>query len=288
MATTTSFTMNGKVGVPIIKYSFQYSSKLARSIDYLPEGYATEKPGESDFYDALKVAAVMGANLPTAQEEQVLYAKRTAGAKKLQNVEEFRDHFANNIWGHSSTCLRFRKADLGKQYNAGYKVTVSVIETDITPCVSQIADPKFTRNDWKDIIDKVNRVKSELAVPYARGHVIKEMHPDLGIFTEIELKTNHKPPYALHGWLRENLDIPLDPISGHYDVALERRNKKHGDKCLSVVACFVRWDGHSANGFRPVVRVYGPEGPDIESDFFAQVALDVRTLPIPEILEIYT
>src|SRR3989338_7692559 len=218
----------------------------------------------------MKAAAEMAVSLPTSGEEHAIYSQKSAGAKRLRDVEELRDYFVNNdkswyAWNWNTTGLRFREADLRKPYNVGDKITALVIETDITPYLSQIADPQFTRNNWKDIIDKVNQVKDKLAVPYARGHVIREMHPIFGIFTEVEPTTEHETPYALHGWLRENLDVPQDPISGHYEVAVVRGGYwRHDERCLSVVAHCGRWDTDSDDGFRPVVRGSGTEGPKIE------------------------
>jgi len=246
MLTATSVPTDRKIEVPRGTYSLQYSPRLVRT--------------RADFYDTLKMAAEIAVSLPTAGEEQTIYAQRSAGAKKLRDLEEFRDYFGNNeegwhAWIWTLTGLRFREADLRKPYNVGDKITALVIETDVTPYLSQIANPKFTRENWKDIIDKVNHVKGELDVPYARGHVIREMHPTLGIFTEIEQTTRHRAPYALHGWLRENLDMPKDSISGHYDLAVERRCRWRldGDEgCLSVDAGYVRWGAGSGGGFRPV------------------------------------
>jgi hypothetical protein len=154
---------------------------------------------------------------------------------------------------------------LRRPYNVGDKVTAQIIITDITPFLTQIADPKFTRESWKDIIDEVNRVEGEIAVPYSRGHVIREMQN--GIFTEIEQTIDHRTPFALHGWLRENLDVPQDQISGHYDVAVGRRflwrHDEH-DRCLVVSAGYVRCYAYSDAGFRPVVRGSVVEGPKIE------------------------
>src|SRR3989338_2691380 len=222
MTTATSVPTDRKIEVPKDTYSLQYSPRLVRT--------------RADFYDTFIMAVRMtdpemmatGKYLspPSAGEEEAIYRKVTPDAKKLRNVEELRDYFANNddgwyAWGWTSTGLRFREANLRKPYNVGDKVTALVIETEIPEDIRrQIADPQFTRDNWKDIIDKVNHVKGEVTVPYARGNVIREMHPTLGIFTEVEPTTEHKAPYALHGWLSENLDISQDLISGHYDVAV--------------------------------------------------------------------
>ncbi len=264
MATATSvpIDIDRSVDVPNDTYSLQHSPRLVRT--------------RADFYDTVIAAVRMtdpemlasGLYLspPSAGEEEAVYRKISPGAKKLEDVEELRDYFANNnegwyAWNWNTTGLRFRKADLRKPYNVGDKITVEVIETDITPYLSQIADPKFTRENWRDIIDKVNRVKGELAVPYCRGHVIREMHPIFGIFTEVEPTTEHKASFALHGWFRENLDMPHDPISGHYDVAVGRWGGwRHDEGCLDVGADFGRWFASSDGGFRPVVRGSRPEG----------------------------
>jgi len=201
MATATSIPTDRTVDVPRGTYSLQHSPRLVRT--------------RADFYDTVMQAVRMtdpemlasGLYLspPSASEEEAVYRKVSPGAKKLRDVEELRDYFANNdegwyAWNWNTTGIRFREADLRKPYNVGDKVTAEVIETDITPFLSQIADPKFTHDNWKDIIDNVNHVKGELAVPYARGHVIREMHPVYGIFTEVEPTTEHKAPFALHGW----------------------------------------------------------------------------------------
>jgi len=257
MTTSTSVPTDRTIEVPRGTYSLQYSPRLVRT--------------RADFYDTVMLAVRMSdpklmatgkyLSPPSAGEEESVYRKVTPSAEKLRDVEELRDYFANNdegwhAWGHTLTGLRFREADLRKPYNVGDKITVLAIETDITPFLRQIADPKFTRENWKDIIGKVNNVKGELAVPYARGHVIRELHPTLGIFTEVEPTTEHKAPYALHGWLRENLVVPKDPISGQYDVAVGRWSGwcRGEDGCLGVVAYYGRWLAASPDGFRPVVR----------------------------------
>lgn len=283
MATATSVDIERLADVPKGTYALDGSKRLVRT--------------RADFYDTVIAAVRMtdpemlasGRYLspPSAGEEEAVYRKVSPGAKKLRDVEELRDYFANNendvwelrhtpegnpyyvcaergswyAWNWNTTDLRFREADLRKSYNVGDKVTAEVVETDITPYLSQIADPKFTRENWKDIIDKVNQIKGELAVPYARGHVIREMHPVYGIFTEIEPTKEHKTPFALHGWLRENLDVPQDPISGHYEVAVVRGGGWHHDEwCLYVGAGYVRWGADSDDGFRPVVRGSRPGG----------------------------
>ncbi|MBI4014892.1 MAG: hypothetical protein HY365_02975 [Candidatus Aenigmarchaeota archaeon] len=239
-------TAGRTIEVPRDTYSLRYSPRLVRT--------------GADFYDTLVVAAKMAVCLPTAGEEQYIYSQKILGAKNLRDVEELRDYFANNdkglhVRGWTTTGLRFREADLRKPYNVGYKVTALVIETDITPYLSQIADPHFARDNWKDIVGKVTHIKGEVAVPYARGHVIREMHPTLGIFTEVEPTTQHNASYVLHGWTRENLNVSQDPITGKYDVAVNYRGDWHRTEgCLSVGVGFERWVSDSDVGFRPVVR----------------------------------
>ena len=250
-----------------------YSPGLVRTIDILPKGYATAEPGRADFYDMLKAAAVLSVaegktiTPANANEEQLIYVKKSAGAKELQDIEELKDYFGKNdekwhAWEQTLTGLRFRKQDLEKQYNIGDKITAQIIETYITPYISQIADPKFKRKNFRDIIEKINKVKDAVPVPYCRGQVISEMYPSLGIFKEVEKTSEHKAPYALHGWLRENLDIPKDPISGYHDIAVGRWSdwrRGEDERCLSVDACYERSDSYSDDGFRPVVRGSLPE-----------------------------
>ncbi len=239
-----------------------YSSRLVRT--------------KKDFYDTLKAAAVMSVasgqiiTPPYAKEEHQIYIDKSAGAETLRDVEEFRDYFANNdegvyLWGWNLTGLRLRESDLRKPYAIGDKIVVKVIETDIVPFISQIASPDFKRENWKDIIDKINHVKDEIEVPYARGQVVIAMNK-YGIFTEIEQSTEHKTPFALHAWLRENLDMQQDPISGHYDLAVGRWCDRHRvEGCLDVNAVYGRRSVFSNDGFRPVVRGSFPESEKIES-----------------------
>lgn len=137
-------------------------------------------------------------------------------------------------------------------------------------------------------------------MPYSRGNVVRTMHPTLGIFTEVEQTIEHKAPFVLHGWLRGNLDVPKDPISGHYDVAVGRWSvwRRGQGGCLGVAASFERWGARSAGGFRPVVRGSVSEGKieivpanvDVEKvrrELLTQIASDLRQLPFPQILEKY-
>lgn len=273
MTTTTDISMDRVVDVPKGTYPLRHSARLIRTINHLPEGYATAEQGRTDFYDALKVAAVKGVDLPLAGEEESIYRQASRAAKRLRDTEELRDYFGNNdegvyIWGHTRTGLRFRKADLRRTYVVGDKVTAEVIVTEIPEDIRrQIADSQFKRDNWKDVIGKINQVKGEMAVPYARGHVISAMDPTWGIFTEVEPTTEHRASYALHGWLRESLEIPQDPISGHYEVAVGRSGHwRLGGGCLDVVAVSRRWRATSGAGFRPVARGSVPEIQTVSAD----------------------
>jgi hypothetical protein len=261
-----------KIEVPRDCYPLDYSSRLVRTSDYFQEN--RDKPyfsdgHDPDFYDTLKVAAEMavaaGKNitLSDAGEEQQIYVQKSPGAKKLRDVEEFMDYFANNngnwyAWEHSLTALRFRENDLNRDYRIGEKIKSEIILTKIPEDIlRQIADEKFTHDNFKDIINKINKMVDSVDVPYSRGHVIKEMHSTLGIFTEVEKTTEHEAPHALHAWMRNNLQIPKDLISGHYDVAVGRGCSWHlgvGEGCLNVDAGYGRSVAGSDVGFRPVVR----------------------------------
>lgn len=251
-------------------HPLRYSSRLVRTLEHLPLDYQSAEPDKADFYDALKVAAVLSVAAITpivpssALETQYIEAQAGFGAGHLTDVEELKMYFAGNdetwlVWNTTSTALRFRPKDVNKNYAVGDTITVERIETDITRYLRQIADPKFTRDNWKDIIDNVNHVRGELAVPYARGQVIRRMRH--GIFTEVEPTTVHTASsYALHAWLRENLDVPRDPISGHHDLAVGRGSGWPLDEgCLYVDAYYGRWDASSDVGFRPVVWGSGSE-----------------------------
>ncbi len=258
MATATDIAMDRTIEVPRGTYTLRYSPRLVRT--------------GADFYDTIMSAVRMtdpemlasGLYLrpPTAGEEEAVYRKVSHGATELRDVDELRDYFNNNdecwyAWGHTLTGLRIPEKYVGRECRIGEKVPVQVIVTDIVPFISQIADPQFTRESWRDIVNDVNIVKGEVAVPYCRGHVVREMHPIFGIFTEVEQTTEHETPYALHGWLRENLVVPEDPISGHYDVAVVRGcGWRHGggEWCLCVLADYGRSGAGSGVGFRPVVR----------------------------------
>jgi len=304
MAMATHVTIDRTAEVPPGIYPLQYSSRLFRT--------------RKDFYDNLKIAAERSVAAgkvimpPDAnEEEQYIYVQKISGAKRPSDVEELQDYFAKNedgwyAWAYTLTGLRVPEKYVCKTYRIGEKVPVQIIVTDITPYISQIADPRFTYDNWKDIIDKVNHVKAELAVPYSRGHVIREMHSTLGIFTEVEKTTEHKEPYALHAWLREDLQLPKDPISGYYDLAVGRRRDwlLFMDMCLAVDADHLRWIAHSYSddSFRPVVRDSGSEGLKIVStanvdveqiihelseNLHAQFATDLRNLTLPELKKKY-
>ncbi|MBI4167851.1 MAG: hypothetical protein HY515_02740 [Candidatus Aenigmarchaeota archaeon] len=275
MTTATAIPIDQEIQVPRDTYPLKYSSRLVRTINHLPQGYATAEQGKADFYDALKVAAVMTMDAQTKGEISVsqlltpsdsneahhIYVQKSGGAKKLRDVEALRDYFANNdeswyAWEETLTGLRFRESDLRRPmpYNVGDKITAERIETEIPlDILMQIADPKFARDNFRDIIGIINKVDGTVDVPYARGHVIREMRS--GIFTEVGPTTEHGESYALHGWLPENLYVPKDPISGHYDLAVGRGSAwRHGDGCLGVGALCGRSGAASSDGFRPVVR----------------------------------
>ena len=261
-----------------------------------------------DFYDSLKIAAEMAVKeypnlrLSTIADEQHIYAQKSPGAIKLKDVEEFRDYFGDNVenwfaWSHTLTGLRVPERYVGKTCSIGEKIPVQVIVTDISPYLSQIADPNFTRENWKDIIDKINKKEGELPVPYSRGQVIREIDPVFGVFTEIESSTAHDAPYALHAWLRENLSVPRDPISGHFDLEVARRSVWLADRrdCLGVDANYRRSDAHSAGGFRPVLGL-APKilkelarinVSEVEEAFLERMRIDYRKMPFLEFREKY-
>ena len=281
MTFSTAIAIGGKIKVPVGTRDLDYSPRLARTINHLPEGYATAEQGRADFYDTLKAAAVMtmeararGEILVSqfltpsdSNEAHHIYAQKSSGAKRLRDVEEFMNHFADNneswyAWEETLTGLRFREADLRRPmpYNVGEKITAEKIETEITlDILMQIADPKFTRDNFRDIIGRINKVTGTVDVPYARGHVIREMRN--GIFTEVEPTTEHGESYVLHGWLRENLDVPKDPISGHYEVAVGRWcgwPHDEDERCLLVAAVYARSDAASVGRLRVRVAASAP------------------------------
>ena len=289
--TAQTLELNSTTEVPRSTYTIQYSPQLVRT--------------GKDFYGTLEIAAKMavaaGADasdnhlrLSTEAEEQYLYSQKGAGAKKLSDVPELKDYFGNNdgnwyAWGWTLTGLRVPEEYVGRKCTIGEKIPVQVIVTDISQYISQIADPNFERENWKDIIAQVNRVQDEILVPYSRGHVVKENHPAFGIFTEIEETTEHSTPYALHAWLRENLDVAKDPISGNHDLAVARRAGWHRDghvRCLGANADYGRWRGDSYDGFRPV-RGSVPESSGageidrirVEDDLLKRMRKDYQVMP---------
>lgn len=228
-------------------------------------------PGQTaDFYDTL-IEAVRTPAPPgtcvtpwTAGEEQCVYIEESACLERLRDAPALKDYFGknNDKWyarAYTLTALRFREADLRKQYNIGDEVTSEVVVTKISEDIlKQIADPQFTKENFRDIIKGMNHIEGTLPVPYARGHVIREMHPTLGIFTGVEQTTEHDTPYALHAWLRENLDVQRDPISGYHELAVVRGNCwVHDDieRCLNVDASYGRSRAYPYNGFRPKFRI---------------------------------
>lgn len=252
----------------------EYSSRLVRT--------------RADFYDTLKQVATMAVatektlTLPTAAEEQALFALTSKGAETLASVEELKDYFGRNdegwyAWGHTLTGIRIPETFVARPCKIGDRIPVLVIVTDTSSYVGQIADSRFTRENWKDIIEDVNKIVGELTMPYSEGQVITEMDPKFGIFTEIDAKNDHCAPYALHGWLRKNLEVPIDPISGYRDLSVGRGGYWHSaaaKKCLEVVAGCGRLStiksgarrtvmfpapcgGGPGGGFRPVVRQLG-------------------------------
>jgi hypothetical protein len=290
MPTQTGIATDKMIQVPKGTYPLLYSPRLVRT--------------GADFYGTLKASAEMAVtagnclSLPTDMEEHQVYVQKSPGLKKLWDADEFKDYFAKDnggwhAWALSLTGLRFREKDLGKPYNLGDKVTAEVIITDIIPYISQIADKKFIRENWKDIIEEVNKVKGDITMPYSRGHVVRAVHPVFGIFTEIEPTTEHNAPYALHAWLRNNLDIQKDPISCYYDVAVGRWSDWHRgeDWCLDVDACYERSVADPDSGFRPVVRgslkeiekdsvLIIPE--NAEQEFLERMRKDYREMPFPD------
>lgn len=257
------------VDIPSVTYPLRYSSRLVRTINYMrasPNPVYFHDGRDPDFYDTLKVAAEMAVatgepiTLPSAGEEHQVYVQKSPGARRLRDVDDLKDYFGVNdeeLSGHTLTALRFHEADLRRPYNVGDKITVEVIITDITPYLGQIADPQFTRENWKDIIDKINKAVAKRQIPYARGQVVDKTDPTLGIWIAIRNTDIHSEPYALHAWLRKDLVIPQDPISGYCDVAVQRWcGWRHGghERCLGVVAYWERSDAGSDCGFRPVIR----------------------------------
>ncbi|MBI4896173.1 MAG: hypothetical protein HY832_01360 [Candidatus Aenigmarchaeota archaeon] len=321
MAIVTDVFADRTIEMPNGTGSLCYSPRLVQTNNHVPVGYATVEPRRVDFYDTLKVAAVMAVahgKLMTpsdANEAQEIYAQKSFGAKRLRDVEEFKDHFGNNnenwyAWEETLTGLRFREADLCKRYEIGDKITAEVIVTDITPYFEQIADRNFTRENWKDIVEKINQIKGEVCMPYSRGHVIREMDP-LGIFTEVEQTREHEMPLALHGWLIENLAVRKDSVTDRYDIAVRRWSGwlHDGGGCLGVAAGCARSYADSDGGFRPVVRGSSPkieqklvEKPVVESAnelvqqldprgieqaFLEKIRTDYRSMPHPDFLKKY-
>lgn len=224
---------------------------------------------ELNFYDLLALAVRNNVDMPTAEEEHELYIqKTTTRVERLKNIEVFEDYFECvehlPAFAFSLTALRLDKKDL-KKHKIGQKIPYQVIQTDVTKFVDQIKDPSFRTENWRDIINEVNKVVADnIYVPYCRGQIVREMHP-LGIPLEVENTPHHSPPYALHAWigsqineyldLKSNSDYLVDPISGNYDFAISRTaDYLHPERCLRIVAGEQRSTVGSNDSFRPVVR----------------------------------
>jgi len=239
--------------------TLHYSPGLARVVDRLPDGYHYA----GDFYDAVKAVCCMenGVSLTDSDEEHHIYLQESRGAGSLREAEALGDYLCAGGWyafGVTRTALRFSRADLMKPYQTGDEIPVEIIVTEIPEDVRrQIADPKFTRDNFRDVVGRINRKVAERTIKYARGEVIAEVDR-LGIWTEIMPGTAHEEPYALHAWLREGLSISKDPISGEYDVVVGRRHRTHrmypNKKCLSIDATSRRTHSELWVGFRPVIR----------------------------------
>lgn len=273
--TTMTLLTDMEVKVPRLTYNtIECSPRLVRTMDYLPEGYETAQPGRADFYDTLVVAVRMTpAELmktgrywspPTEGEEQAVYTRESAGATALRDAEGLRDYFGNNdrewyAWGHTLTGLRFQRQYIGKSYHIGEEVPVQIIETDITPFISQINDASFKREDFRDIMRSADKVVGERTLQYCISQIIEEMDI-FGLWKKIRQTKEHSELFALRGSLPENLDILKDPLLGTYDVAVVREcGKPLGVGWLSVGANDGRLAAASDVGFRPVVRGSLPE-----------------------------
>lgn len=200
---------------------------------FLPADYKTIEPGKTDFYDTLKASALLSSKenkliTPySAKEAHHIYTEKKTVARNLVNDGDLGykdikdlDYFLYiGIWETTITGLRFRKKDLNNSYEIGDKITVEVIETDISKYICQIADPKFARENFKDIIADMNKVVGVARVPYARGETVREMN-EYGIFEEIIIWKPQRFPnrrFSTHAYL-SNLSIPLDSISSQYDT----------------------------------------------------------------------
>ncbi len=167
------------------------------------------------------------------------------------------------------TALRFREADLRKLCEKPDKIPALVIETDISKYLSQIADPKFKRENWKDIINEINIVKDEMQVPVphdSEGVLAKEMHPVYGIFTEVTGFNDHVDFPEFHAQLFHIYysRVLKDPISDNYDFGVGYHCSFHpnvyiGDMFCLQVLIDERSTMDTGNLFRPVIRGQVPE-----------------------------
>lgn len=188
-----------------------------------------------------------------------------------RKAPEFGDYFAKNrnklyLWEWTLNALRADKGWENGRIDSGTgKYPRLVLEPDwavLKQAMRDCLEPGF---NWRDIGDRLNRVAGVHQVPV--GNVILSYEPVWGL----PLETQDIP------WPHEGYDEHfgfdpnprLDEISGHHDVAVQRRGSWHrdgGEWCLDVGAGWVRSYAGSFGGFRPV-RGSVPEVQPVSSNF---------------------
>ncbi len=261
--------------------AFCFKAELAvpasMSGSYSREGYiiscspALARTGK-DFYGSLEKVArgISGGELPrvarvsTAAEELALQRGYESDGidPRSEKAAMFNDLFGRNSHGWhaiqwTATALRVPKGvNTGQREIGGNgepKYRREVVAVDISPYLEQIADPKFERDNWRDIIGLASRVEGEMDVPTGNGMVVVEYDSMFGIPSETrEIELPHTG-YNSHFWFNPQPNI--DRISGQYDVPVQLYSVPHsggGDRCLQVDAEFGFCYANPRNGLRLV------------------------------------
>lgn len=116
------------------------------------------------------------------------------------------------------------------------------------------------RRYWTRIVLLDNEENGEVLVPEGFGSIVTEWNEVFGIPSETKLFPDQHKPYTTHFWFSPK--HYKDPISGHFDVAICRRNYYHDSNgCIEVYAVSERaTEGLNdpylicVEGFRPVIR----------------------------------
>lgn len=216
------------------KYQIDYSQEITNTA--------------ADFYDTLTTVARLANGTwgfdmrasTAAEEHRIFLSEKPGRLKRLERLLVMKPE-----WAYTITGLEVPQQYACKNCVPGDKLPATVTSIDIYHYMDQIADPKFSKENWRDFIRQITIPLGDMEVPFTGENWhsnVSGIDPLFGLFSELTYGGD-KPVFGKIGYPKK------DPISGRYEYAVTRGETRFG---VPIIKAIPRCEYDAGAGFRAV------------------------------------